>query len=125
MNANELSREISRWIREYQFCGKVRSRRTEYQRIVEFEARTTKTRASSMVTRIGLIAMEVAATSRGKIFVGKELVSEPPATRDSLASWRIYATIPIGRRVDPLQRDWEERFGRSTIYPQLRLQGEP
>ena len=70
-------------------------------------------------------AMEVAAESRGKILVGKELMSEPPATRDSLASWRIYATIPIGRGVDPLQRAWEERFGRSTIYPQLRLQGEP
>ena len=123
MNASELSREISRWIREYQFCGKVRSRRTEYQRIVEFEARTTKTRASSMVTRIKLIAAELAEGS--DVVVDKDLVSEPPATRDALASWKIYAAIPIKRRLRALQEAWEKKFGRPLIYPALRLPGEP
>ena len=56
MNTIELVRRISYWTKEYQFCGKVTSSRTDDHYMVEFEARTTKTRASSMVTRIKLIA---------------------------------------------------------------------
>ena len=123
MNTIELVRRISYWTKEYQFCGKVTSSRTDDHYVVEFEARTTKTRASSMVTRIKLIAAELAEGS--DVVVDKDLVSEPPATRDALASWKIYAAIPIKRRLRALQEAWEKKFGRPLIYPALRLPGEP
>jgi FAD synthase len=64
--------------------------------VVEFEARTTKTRASSMVTRVRLIANEVVV---GPDFtVGKELLSEPPADRSALATWRVFVKIAIRKK---------------------------
>ena len=123
MNTNELARRIGHWTREYQFCGEVSVSRIQDHYVVEFEARTTKTRASSMVTRIKLIAADLAEGS--DVVVDKDLVSESPATRDALASWKIYAAIPIKRRLRALQEAWEKKFGRPLIYPALRIPGEP
>jgi hypothetical protein len=120
MNTVELVRRISYWTKEYQFCGKVSLKRVSDHYVVAFEARTTRTRASSMVTRIKLIAAELAEGS--DIVVDKDLVSEPPATRDALASWKIYAAIPIKRRLRALQEAWEKKFGRPLIYSALGLQ---
>lgn len=93
MTSNELARRISHWTKLYNFCEPVKVRRADDSYSVEFEARTTKTRASSMVTRVELIAKGIA--SDVEFEAGKELLSEPPSDRASLATWRIYVRIPI------------------------------
>ena len=96
MSSGELARRISHWTREYNFCGNVVTKRTDQHYVVEFVARTTKTRASSMVTRVSLIANEVIV---GPDFVvGKELIGAPPLDRASLASWRIFVNIMIRKK---------------------------
>jgi len=96
MSSGELAKRVGHWLREYDFCSPVVSGRVDDEYVVSFEARTTKTRASSIVTRVGLIAEEVA---EGRDYVnGKELVGDPPEDRSGLATWRIYVKIPIRRR---------------------------
>jgi hypothetical protein len=96
MSSGELAKRISHWLREYDFCSPVVSGRAGNDHVVAFTARTTKTRASSIVTRICLIAEEIAS---GREFeAGKELVGDPPEDRAGLASWRIYVRVPVRRR---------------------------
>lgn len=97
MSASKLSREVSRWIKDYGFCERVEVGRTDDHHVIEFEVRTTSTRASSMVTRIKLIVAEL--SSRSDVTVDKELMSRPPETRDALATWSIYVAIPVKRRL--------------------------
>jgi len=96
MYANDLARAIAHWARAYQFCGEVNLSREDDLYIVAFEARTTKTRASSMVTRLKLIVGEVAQGAA--TVVDKELVSNPPKSRDAIASWKIFVNIPIRKK---------------------------
>ncbi len=102
MSSEDLARKIAHWTKLYQFCGAVSTRRTESHYVVEFLARTTKTRASSMVTRVKLIVDEVAGvkTPRTEFIVGKELLSPPPSDRASLATWRVYVSIAIKKRLE-------------------------
>lgn len=93
MNTATLARRIAHWTRTYPFPVKVISEKTEKGFTVYFEYRTTKTRASSMVTRVQLIANEVLMGI--EFSVEKQLVSEPPPTRESLATWKIEVSIPF------------------------------
>jgi FAD synthase len=93
MSSKELADKIGHWTQTYNFCGEVSSSRTDTHHVIQFEARTTKTRASSMVTRVKLMANEVIV---GYDFsVSKELLSDPPRDRAALATWRISVKIAI------------------------------
>lgn len=96
MYANDLARTIAHWTREHQFCGEVSVHRRDDSYVVAFEARTTKTRASSMVTRLKLIVDELVHGM--PVSVGKDLVSVAPRSRDDLASWKIFVIVPVRRR---------------------------
>lgn len=93
MTANEVARAVKRWTESYHFCGDVEMHREFAKYVVEFTARTTKTRASSMVTRVGLIVAEV--IKEQEFEVGKELMSDPPKDRAALSTWRIYVNVPV------------------------------
>lgn len=93
MSSQELAKKISYWIRTYSFCGEVVTVKLDNNYFIQFEARTTKTRASSMVTRIKLISAEVILDVEFQ--VGKELLSEVPSDRSALATWKIFVRIPI------------------------------
>lgn len=96
MSSEELAKKIGYWTKAHKFCGKVQTRRVPDYYIISFVARTTKTRASSMVTRVKLIAEEVLGDVHCAI--GKELISDPPEDRASLASWRIFVYIPVRKK---------------------------
>lgn len=93
MNAYELASEVTKWVERYGFVPYVSKRRAENNYLVELTVITTMTRASSMVTRLLLLSSEIAGESR--FSVRKELVTEAPTTRDSLATWKITVAIPI------------------------------
>lgn len=93
MNANELANEVVKWVEHYGFVPYVSKRRIEGFYLVELTTITTKTRASSMVTRLSLLSSELAQGSRFSIV--KELLTESPTTRDSLATWKIIVSIPV------------------------------
>ena len=93
VRAQELARKISRSLGDLGFQGDVTTRRDGDSLMLEFEARTTKTRASSVVTRLELMVTE--ATCGGKFLVGKRLISENPKERSSLATWTIFVSLPI------------------------------
>lgn len=96
MSAIILAKKMAAWIVRHRFCSEARVGRIGDDYLVEFVSRTTKTRASSMVTRIGLIAAEVAAGA--PIFVGKKLLSGPPRDRDDVVGWIVYVRVPIRKR---------------------------
>ena len=93
MSTEELARTVGRWVKSYNFCTKVLVRRELDQFVVSFESRTTSTRSSSMVTRLGLMAAQVLPDSRFQ--TGKVLTSPPPEDRSALATWRIFVAIPV------------------------------
>ena len=97
MQSEELARKVSHWAKEYGFTGKVSTKKADGAWVIEFQARTTKTRASSMVTRLGLIVQELAGAAH-QISTGKQLMSDPPSTREDLGTWRIFAEVPVLRR---------------------------
>lgn len=96
MTSRDLARSIQHWVTTYNFCGEVEVARDTDKHIVSFNARTTKTRASTMVTRVRLIVADLAKVPG--IVVGKELISEAPENRSALASWRIFVNVPIGKQ---------------------------
>lgn len=91
MTANELAKKISHWLGGYGFCGEVVTENVPNSYVVQFEARTTKSRASSMVTRVGLIASEVLGSCRFE--VGKSRMGEPPLSREALSTWKIFVEV--------------------------------
>lgn len=93
MRASESSRKILHWIKQYDFSKHVFLKRTQHYMIIEFDVRTTKTRASTIVTRLKLLVWEI--SEKSDICVSKELTSAPPKSRGELASWRIFTTIPV------------------------------
>lgn len=95
MNSNEVAKEVSHWARMYQFSGEVKHEKSPESHKIHFEARTTSTRASTMVTRLRLIVHDI--NDSPDILVGKELISARPENRAALASWRIYVSVPIRR----------------------------
>jgi hypothetical protein len=99
MTSLQLARDIARWIKPYPFCGHVSVAWQLESYSISFEARTTKTRASSIVTRIRLIAANLADESRCR--VEKQLWSEAPRKREDLATWMICATVSAKRRLAP------------------------
>lgn len=94
MNASKLASEITKCVEDYCFVPHVVKRKLGDHYSVEFTAITTKTRASSMVTRLSLLALGLTGETRF-FSVEKELLTEPPKTRDALATWRITVRIPI------------------------------
>ncbi len=99
MRLDSVVREVKRWVLEYDYCQNFRAGvSVDGGRFIEFVARTTKTRASSMVTRIGLIVSDVAGGR--KFIVMKRLVGDAPATRDALATWCIAVQFKASRRLE-------------------------
>jgi len=96
VSSSDLARRIAYWTKQHNFCGEVLTRRRLDQYTIEFVARTTKTRASSMVTRVKLIANEVLGGAQHT--VDKQLLSDPPEDRASLSTWRIFIAIPIKKK---------------------------
>jgi len=93
MNASKLASEITKCVEDYGFVPHTTKRREMDSYLVEFTVITTKTRASSIVTRLSLLSSELAGES--PFSVNKELITDPPATRDDLATWRITVHVPI------------------------------
>ena len=96
MSSRDLARKVSHWTKSYGFVEEVRVGRSTDHYSVEFEARTTKTRASTMVTRLQLMSN---ALGPGAI-ASKELIGEPPANRAALSTWRITVSVSIQRRLE-------------------------
>jgi hypothetical protein len=94
MNASKLASEITKCVENYGFVPYVYKKKVGDSYSVEFTTITTKTRASSIVTRLSLLSQELAGESR-RFSVTKELMTDPPATRDDLATWRITVRVPI------------------------------
>src|SRR5665213_3388330 len=93
MRIEEAVREVKRWVEKYDYCSNVEVGAAKNLKFVKFSARTTTTRASSMVTRIKHIVQD-AVDGRG-FGVSKELVGLPPETRADLASWAITVVLPL------------------------------
>lgn len=91
---------MKRWIAKYDYCGNVEVDESVVVpgRYIKFTARTTKTRASSMVTRIRHIVSDVIQDRTFE--VTKQLEGDAPKTRADLASWSIIIFFPTrtGRR---------------------------
>ncbi len=92
MTTQSLASRIKHWTKTYSFCNTVEVKNRPDQVRIEFEARTTKTRASSIVTRIRLITREVIGET-AEYSVDKELCSEAPNDRASLATWKVFVAI--------------------------------
>ena len=98
MTSRSLARKIADWIPRSGLAtrGSVGVSRFAGTHVVLFEVRTTKTRASSIVTRLGLA---IASMANGHEFsVDKEVDGDLPRYREDLATWKIEA------RVRPQQR---------------------
>ena len=99
MTALSLSQEVLRWVKELRIAGKVFVARVDDKYVIDFFTTTTKTRASSMVTKLELL---VAGMADGTPFsIGKELLSLPPANRADLASWRVFVAVAIKKQKSP------------------------
>lgn len=96
MSSEELAKRVNHWIRTYHFCGEVTSGRTDGYHYIQFEARTTSTRASSMVTRLKLMVSELVVGPEFE--VSKRLIGQAPIERSSLATWQVYVRIFIRKR---------------------------
>ena len=94
MSAAELATKVAYWVSAYPFCSSVTVHDVPgYCRIL-FTTFTTKSRASSIVTRLGLIVAELAGDR--KYVIGKEPVSDQPLkmARDAIREWRIFVDVP-------------------------------
>ncbi len=99
MRLDAVIREVRRWVSRFDYVENLRvGAYADGGRFVEFVARTTKTRASSIVTRVGLIVADVAKDR--KFTVLKRLDGDSPATRDDLATWHIVVQFKSTRRVE-------------------------
>jgi hypothetical protein len=91
MSAQELARKVRAQLEEWD------------PKLVKFpdtfaimiSARTTKTRASSMVGRFKLIIAELA--DHRPFTIRKRLCSMPPRRREDLANWDIIVEVPIAQ----------------------------
>lgn len=93
MRIEEAVREVKHWVEKYDYCSNLVVGATPKFKFVKFSARTTRTRASSIVTRINHIIRDV-VVDRG-FEVRKELIGESPSTRADLASWAIVILLPV------------------------------
>ena len=95
MRLDDAVRAVKRWIEKYDYCHDLIVDR-ESGRLLYFSAKTTTTRASSMVSRISTIVEEVLGEGNFEVF--KVLVGDPPADRGDLANWEIAVHLPGSRR---------------------------
>lgn len=97
MRIDQAVRGVKHWLEKYDYCSNIESGTSLNNGVtgkyVKFLARTTRTRASSIVTRIQHI-VEDAVEDRG-YSVSKQLEGEEPATRADLASWTITVFLPL------------------------------
>ena len=122
MTSSKLHQKIKYWLQAHDYPYEVKSHRRGRSWVSEFFATTTRTRASSMVTRIRLIAAEILGAA--EFSVGKELVARPGKKREDLSEWRIFVEVaPRSRR--SAKEEWEWKFRRQTIYPAIREEGAP
>ncbi len=99
MRLDKVVREVKRWVGRFDYVGSFRAGASaDGGRFIEFVARTTKTRASSMVTRIRLIVADAAKDRQFTVL--KRLDGDPPATRDDLATWHIVVQFKSTRRIE-------------------------
>jgi hypothetical protein len=100
MSSRDLALKLARWTREMGVHGPVAVRRDQEAWLVEFESTTTKSRASSLKTRIHLLASRICGDLETQS--GVELLGERPRLRSDLSKWRIFVNIPMRRkRTDP------------------------
>ena len=85
-------RKLEHWLTLQPNMGDVKYVREGSLHLVSTEVRTTSTRASSMVTRFGLIAQEVMAGSHFSVSKSPALLV--PCKREDLATWKITVAIP-------------------------------
>jgi archaellin len=87
VRANELTRRIAKWLGESHLSDDVQIGKTEDRRYVYFDVVTTRTRASSIVTRVKLIVEEIAG--KVDVDVSKTCIGCVPENRSSLTTWRV------------------------------------
>lgn len=95
MRISEVVSEVKRWTSKYDYVGEF-TVHSEGGKLLSFPARTTKTRASSMVFRIGLIVDEIAGSR--EFSVAKILEGPAPQNRAELANWRIEVLFPTTKK---------------------------
>lgn len=90
-------REIKRWISKFDYVHnlEIGDAKVARGKCVKFVARTTKTRASSIVSRIEHIVFDVVEDRAFTVI--KTLQGLKPATRGDLADWSIEVFIPTAR----------------------------
>jgi hypothetical protein len=88
----QSARKLAASIRELGFAAKVRveKSRSGLWR-VWFNTTTTKTRASSMASRIRLLAFEI--SSNTPVSIDKILIGSRPRKREDITSWEISANF--------------------------------
>lgn len=99
MRLDKVVREVRGWIERFDYIGNFNvGNEVGGDRYVEFTARTTKTRASSIVTRVRLIVQDVVSDRPFQVL--KRLEGSSPATRDDLATWHIVVRFSSLRGLD-------------------------
>lgn len=97
MRIEEAVRGVKHWVEKYDYCSNLQSgvslRDGKTGKYVKFSMRTTRTRASSIVTRIQHIVRD--AVPDRNFAVIKQLEGEEPDSRSSLASWTILVFLPL------------------------------
>ena len=96
MRFRDLVKEIEHWIEEQKFGESVWVREAAECTILGFDIRTTKTRASSIVTRLDLMIKDISREHEFR--VGHQLVSEGPKDRDDLATWTVFTVVGKARK---------------------------
>lgn len=94
MTSLRFAKIVARLIETRSFTNSVAVDRVADEYLVWFEVVTTKTRASSIVTRICLIIQEVDSGCHVRL-VHKRLVGDNPKDRSSLTTWMICVVVKI------------------------------
>jgi len=92
MRIEQAVKGVKHWIEKYDYCSNLESGTSADGHYVRFLARTTKTRASSIVTRIAHIVQDAVEDRKFDVF--KQLDGPPPEARADLASWTIIVRLP-------------------------------
>ena len=93
MTAEDFANATRLWVLRSGLAPEVLLRRESGEYVVSFVVRTTKTRASHIVTRLRLMLDSLGGSRH--FYVSKLLASSPPKLREELATWEICASIPV------------------------------
>jgi hypothetical protein len=98
MRLEKVVREVRRWSSKFDPESNIQTRKSaDGEVVVSFVVRTTKSRASSIKTRLDLTLREVIPEE--KFCSHPTLVGPPPEDRGSLSFWQINVRVFPSRRL--------------------------